>query len=42
LRYRLAKKAFSHTAAYDTAISTFLSGKGFEDVRQCYEIRQVS
>lgn len=37
LRYRLAQKAFQHTAAYDTAIADFLAGKDCaRDVSPCY------
>jgi len=35
-RFALAQKAFSHTAAYDTAIAAYLSGKSFEEVMACY------
>jgi phosphoribosylaminoimidazolecarboxamide formyltransferase/IMP cyclohydrolase len=36
MRYRLAKKAFEHTAAYDRAISDFLDSKALPDVESCY------
>ena len=36
LRFRLAQKAFSHTAAYDRAIADYLSGRNFDDVSSCY------
>ena len=36
LRYRLAQKAFDHTAAYDRTIADFLSDKAFTDVESCY------
>jgi phosphoribosylaminoimidazolecarboxamide formyltransferase/IMP cyclohydrolase len=36
MRYRLAKKAFEHTAAYDRAISDFLGTKALQDVESCY------
>ena len=36
LRYRLATKAFDHTAVYDRTIAVFLADKAFEDVRGCY------
>ena len=36
-RYRLAQKAFAHTAAYDRAIADFLAAKAFEDVTACYK-----
>lgn len=37
-RFRLAKKAFTHTAEYDTAISAFLGQQAAEDVAGCYEL----
>ena len=37
-RFRLAKKAFAHTAAYDAAISTYLAARSDKDVRACYTI----
>ncbi len=36
LRYRLAQKAFDHTAVYDRTIADFLSDKAFPDVESCY------
>ena len=36
LRYRLAQKAFGHTAMYDRTIADFLSAKAFADVENCY------
>jgi len=36
-RFELAQKAFLHTAAYDTAIAAYLNGKGFADVKACYQ-----
>ncbi|CAB1059073.1 IMP cyclohydrolase (EC [Olavius sp. associated proteobacterium Delta 1] len=36
LRYRLAQKAFDHTAVYDRTIAEFLSDKAFTDVESCY------
>ena len=36
LRYRLAVKAFDHTAGYDTAIARYLSGTDVDRVRRCY------
>lgn len=35
-RFRLAQKAFSHTAAYDRAIADYLSRTGIDDIRACY------
>ncbi|MBU0698599.1 MAG: hypothetical protein KKE59_04130 [Proteobacteria bacterium] len=36
LRYRLAQKAFNHTAVYDRTIADFLSSRTVEDVKACY------
>ena len=36
MRFRLAQKAFEHTAAYDRAIADFLASKAFSDVEGCY------
>ncbi len=36
LRFRLAQKAFEHTAVYDRTIADFLNVRSFEDVRSCY------
>ena len=36
LRYRMAQKAFEHTAVYDRTIADFLGGKQYEDVESCY------
>jgi len=36
LRYRLARKAFEHTAVYDRTIAGFLVSKAIDDVRTCY------
>jgi phosphoribosylaminoimidazolecarboxamide formyltransferase/IMP cyclohydrolase len=36
MRYRLAKKAFAHTAAYDTAIAGYLAGTEFAAVEDGY------
>lgn len=38
-RFELAKKAFSHTAAYDTAISGYWGKTSFEALRSCYKIK---
>ena len=35
-RFRLMKKAFAHTAAYDTAIAGFFAGTPWERVNGCY------
>ncbi len=37
LRYRLAGKAFDHTAAYDTAIARYLAATDFEAVGKVYQ-----
>ena len=36
LRFRLAQKAFEHTAVYDRTIAGFLASKTQEDVEGCY------
>ena len=36
LRFRLAQKAFAHTAEYDRAIADYLAGAAIGDVRSCY------
>jgi len=36
LRFRLAQKAFEHTAVYDRTIADFLASKSSEDVKDCY------
>jgi phosphoribosylaminoimidazolecarboxamide formyltransferase/IMP cyclohydrolase len=40
LRYRLAQKAFDHTAVYDRHIADFLGGESFGDVERCYEVME--
>ena len=35
-RFRLAQKAFSHTADYDRAIADYLSEKSINEIRSCY------
>ena len=35
-RFRLAKKAFDHTAVYDRTIADYLAGLTFDDVRAAY------
>jgi len=37
-RFRLAKKTFAHTAAYDAAISDYLTRLGDETLRDTYTI----
>ncbi len=37
-RFKLAVKAFTHTAEYDAAISGYLSQRSDGDVKGCYEI----
>jgi phosphoribosylaminoimidazolecarboxamide formyltransferase / IMP cyclohydrolase len=36
MRYRLAQKAFRHTAEYDAMISEYLADTGFSDVENCF------
>ena len=36
-RFQLAQKAFDHTAVYDRTIAEFLSTKGFDEVKGCYD-----
>jgi len=36
LRFRLAQKAFEHTAAYDRTIADYLGAKAFAEVAGCY------
>jgi phosphoribosylaminoimidazolecarboxamide formyltransferase/IMP cyclohydrolase len=36
LRYRLACKAFEHTAVYDRAIADYLKERGESEVKECY------
>jgi len=40
LRYRLAQKAFAHTAVYDRTIADFLGAKTISDVAGCYNLSQ--
>jgi len=35
-RFRLAQKAFSHTAGYDRAISEYLGSRSISDITSCY------
>jgi len=37
-RFELARKAFAHTASYDTAISQYLAGQDAESVAGCYTV----
>lgn len=37
-RWSLARRAFRHTAEYDAAIASYMEGRGFGDVRGCYEL----
>ncbi len=39
LRYRLARKAFAHTAAYDRAIAEYLRQQPFDQVEACYSLK---
>ena len=36
LRYRLAQKAFTHTAIYDRQIADFFQQKSLDEVQGCY------
>ena len=36
LRFRLARKAFAHTAVYDRTSADFLAAKAIDDVKNCY------
>ncbi len=36
LRYRLAQKAFDHTAVYDRTIADFLDSRPLDEVTKCY------
>jgi phosphoribosylaminoimidazolecarboxamide formyltransferase/IMP cyclohydrolase len=36
LRYKLAQKAFAHTAGYDSTIAEFLTVRNYEEVKACY------
>jgi phosphoribosylaminoimidazolecarboxamide formyltransferase/IMP cyclohydrolase len=36
LRFRLAQKAFGHTAVYDRTIADFLASKNQAEVKSCY------
>ncbi len=38
LRFRLARKAFAHTAAYDAAIAAYLADTGFAAVEKEYQL----
>jgi phosphoribosylaminoimidazolecarboxamide formyltransferase/IMP cyclohydrolase len=38
LRYRLAQKAFDHTAVYDRTIADYLSANALPDVEGCYNL----
>jgi len=38
LRFRLARKAFEHTAVYDRTIADFLSSKNYTDIANCYTL----
>lgn len=37
LRFKLAQKAFAHTAEYDQAISAYLAKQSFNSVADCYQ-----
>ena len=38
LRFRLAQKAFGHTAAYDTMIAEYLNTRTLQNVNGCYSL----
>jgi phosphoribosylaminoimidazolecarboxamide formyltransferase / IMP cyclohydrolase len=38
LRYRLAQKAFDHTAVYDRTIADFLGSRTFDEMAGCYTL----
>lgn len=38
LRFKLAQKAFEHTAVYDRTISEYLADKSLEEARACYKL----
>ena len=38
LRYRLAQKAFHHTAVYDRTIADYLGANALPDVESCYKL----
>jgi phosphoribosylaminoimidazolecarboxamide formyltransferase/IMP cyclohydrolase len=38
LRYRLAQKAFDHTAVYDRTIADFLGSRAIDEVAACYTL----
>jgi len=38
LRFRLAQKAFAHTAEYDRTIADYLGGQTVAEVRACYRL----
>jgi len=38
LRYRLAQKAFNHTAVYDRTSADFLASRSLNDVENCYSM----
>jgi phosphoribosylaminoimidazolecarboxamide formyltransferase/IMP cyclohydrolase len=37
-RFELARKAFAHTAAYDSAIAAYLQSRSFDEVRAVYRL----
>jgi phosphoribosylaminoimidazolecarboxamide formyltransferase/IMP cyclohydrolase len=37
-RFRLAQKAFRHTAAYDRAIGDYMTAASFDKAAECYEV----
>jgi phosphoribosylaminoimidazolecarboxamide formyltransferase / IMP cyclohydrolase len=41
MRFALARKAFSHTAAYDGAISAYFASRSFEEAEACYRTEEA-
>ena len=39
-RFKLAQKAFAHTAVYDRTIADFLVSKTIDDVTKCYQLEK--
>jgi len=41
LRFKLAKKAFAHTASYDKAIAAYLKKCELETIQKCYQVQEA-
>jgi phosphoribosylaminoimidazolecarboxamide formyltransferase / IMP cyclohydrolase len=39
-RFNLARKAFAHTAEYDTTIAKYLATLDLDEIERCYKIKQ--